>query len=759
MLFFLFYEHRKHYKLSIKDLQNYTFYSKYARYQQDHKRRETWNETIDRVFDMHRTFYKDKLDNNPDLQEHFDFAEKMLRQKKVLGSQRALQFGGEAILKKNERLYNCTVSYADRSRFFQECLYVLLCGCGAGISVQRHHTDKLPYVYNRNKGKKTHVAEDSIEGWANCLGVLMSSYFATDQTFPEYNGYEVEFDLSNIRPAGSEISWGGIAPGPEGLKNSLNKIKDVIDAHLTENGDQTRLPPIDVYDIIMHMSDAVLSGGIRRSAVIIIFDKDDQAMATAKTGDWFIANPQRGRSNNSAMLVRDETTKQEFAALFESVKNFGEPGFVWAEHRDVVFNPCCEIGMWPQLEDGTSGWEFCNLSEINMGKVHSEQDFYDACRAASILGTIQAGYTKFDYLGSTTEQIVRKEALLGVSMTGMMDSPEIAFDKKIQKNGAKAVLAINEQVAGMLDINICARSTCIKPSGTASCILGTASGIHPQHAKRYFRRVQANKMEFPVQHFKSINPKAVEHSVWSANNTDDVVTFLCEVPDGSKTKNCLGAIELLEMVHLTQNNWVEYGSRPENSTRDFLRHNVSNTITVKPEEWDDVEKFIFKNRDSFAGISLLPFSGDKDYDQAPFTAVYTPTELVRMYGDSSVFASGLIVDCEHCFDTLFKGCDTVLGIGEQLDDPDAKDDIDHYDLKVDWVRRAKQFAERYFDGDIRQMTYCLKDVSNWKLWCDLKREYEEVDWNSVVEEKETKIKADSIGSAECSGGTCEWTGG
>lgn len=321
---------------------------------------------------------------------------------------------------------------------------------------------------------------------------------------------------------------------------------------------------------------------------------------------------------------------------------------------------------------------------------------------------------------------------------------------------------------------------------TTSCILGTASGIHPHHAKRYFRRVQSNKIETPLQYFKKFNPAAVEQSVWAS--TDEIITFLCEVPDGAKTKNTVGAIDLLDNVKLTQQNWVESGTRYSHLARPWLKHNVSNTIHVQPNEWIDVENYIYDNRMWFAGISLLPVSGDKDYPQSPFTAVFTPYELVRMYGDASVFASGLIVDGLRAFNNdLWAACDCVLGIGEILNANKLKEkitldcqtngtnwrdlglssqtpikllhawlksEVSNYDDKIDWIRRANQFANRYFKGDKREMTYCLKDVHNWKIWCDLKRQYVDIDWSLCFEDEYGSLDFGTAGEA-CSGGACE----
>lgn len=733
--------------MSIKALSEYTSYAKYAKYIPEKKRRETWKEQVDRVFDMHYRKYKNQIDTNGKLKEYFDFAKEAVVNKKVLGAQRALQFGGPAIERHNEKLYNCSVTYIDRSRVFQEIMFLLLCGCGVGFSVQSTHTKNLPSIKTRSKGTKTFIIPDSIEGWADAVGIAVNSFFEVSSDWPDYEGYVVDFDYSLIRPEGSPISGGFKAPGPKGLKKSIEKITELIEARLSKG--ETRLHNIDLYDIVMHASDAVLSGGVRRSATICLFSKDDEEMAKAKTGNWFYTNPQRGRSNNSALLVRENTTKEEFSELMNSVKSFGEPGFVWSESEDVVYNPCVEIGMMPYIinPDGnrSTGVQFCNLTEINGRKCVSKEAFLEACKASAIIGTLQAGYTSFSYLGKTTEDIVKKESLLGCSITGMMDNHQIIFNPEFQREGAEIIKQINKEVAFIIGINQAARTTCVKPAGSTSCLLGTASGIHPHHAKRYFRRVQANKLEFPLQEFNRVNPLAVEQSVWSNNGTDMVITFLCEVPQGSITKNQLSAVQLLENVKTTQQNWVEFGTNDHLCTEKHLRHNVSNTITVEQNEWDEVTDYIYNNRQWFAGISLLPASGDKDYPQAPFCTVFTSTEIVKEYGDGSVFASGVIVNALNAFENnLWKACDAVNNNWEV---PNSK--------QINWVRQAKQFAERYFNGDVRKMTYCLKDVHNWKTWCDLKREYKEIEWADVIEDKEYTIDINTTAGAACAGGKCE----
>ena len=734
--------------MSIKSLMSYTFVSKYARWIPEKKRRETWSEAVDRVKKMMLDKYVTD-DSSEDIKAEIEWSYEQMLKKRVLGSQRALQFGGAPIFKHNARIYNCITSFCDRLRFFQECMYLLLCGCGTGFSVQKHHLAKLPRLLRGKTGSKKFVVPDSIEGWSDAVGVLVSSYFDQDDLFPEYSGKNINFDYSEIRPAGALLkSSGGKAPGPDPLKNALSNIKKILDKAL-KNADFASkelrgLTPIEAYDVIMHSADAVISGGVRRSATICVFSPDDEDMAKAKTGNWFIENPQRGRSNNSALLLRSETTKEQFAELMNSVKDFGEPGFVWADSTELLVNPCVEIGMWPVDETtGKSGWQACNLSTINCAKIKTEEDFYDACRAASVIGTLQAGFNSFEYLGEASENIIKRESLLGVSMTGIMEQHDICLDPEVQKYGADVVKKTNKELAKMIGVNQAARTTCIKPEGTSSCILGTSSGIHPHHAKRYIRRVQANKLEPIYNYFKEKNPRACEESVWSNNDSAGVVAFCVEVPAGSKTKNKVDALELLEYVKSTQKSWVIPGTNKNLCTQPWLVHNVSNTINVKENEWDEVESYIYKNRKFFCGISLLPITGDKDYPQAPFTTIHLPSEQVSYYGDASLFVSGLIEVALNLWeDNLWSACDSLLGIGEKVKGNGKKE----------WADRCKKFADRYFEGDLRRLTYCMKDVYNWKEWVDLNREYVAVDYTNVIEEQ-NNVKPEQEWA--CSGGVCE----
>jgi intein/homing endonuclease len=842
-------------------------------------------------------------------------------------------------------------------------------------------------------------------------------------------------------------------------------------------------------------------------------------MIKAKTGNWQYENPQRARSNNSMLLIRSETTKEQFLSLMQSVKEYGEPGFIWAEDTETLYNPCCEISLYAYDEFGRSGWQVCNLCEINGKKIKSEEDFAIAAKGASALGTLQAGYDKFEYLGEVSENIIRKEALLGVSITGMMDNPDIIFNPEIQRRMAKLIVKTNEEMAAKIGINPAARCTCVKPSGcqtpntlvstqngilrlgeigdisgdqwqegynkvntdigkdssykffvngysqtkkillssgivlectpnhkyrvisrdgqyiwraaedigvgdvipyrlgeydggeyqklhsiffswnkntpfynrhnisqpgmldedlawlmglyfgdgsnhckgirihgnsddvtdlqkaariikkkfdidanisndnrrgkgvslyansvqivawlkanglcknksrdlvfplairispktvikafidgyaaadgcdksmrgrsycttspqfaqdlvvilrsigidckmrltpptatskgrnmrywvqhrkgkngninknrkwireawlaleknslddfsadkvvqvvdsmavtcdievsdsatylansyvshnTTSCILGTASGVHPHHAKRYFRRVQGNALEPVLQYFKVHNGHAVEKSVWAANDTDEIITFTVEVPDGAKTKNQLSACELLEYIKLTQQNWVAAGKVKERCVKDWLTHNVSNTISVRANEWDEVANYIYNNRKWFAGISLLSESGDLDYPQAPMCRVRTAKEILQEYGDGALMASGLVVDGLHAYGDLWKACDSVLGVTDIGEAP-SNGEFQNWFAKSDWIRRVKQFADRYCENDIKRTTYLLKEVNNYKLYLDLQRNYKDVPYEELIEEENNTKPMELLA---CHGGAC-----
>ena len=717
------------------------FYDGYSRFKEDDERYETWKEAVDRVINMHRNHYN----KNGDLEKYLTEAQQAYNEQRVLGAQRALQFGGEQLLKHQMRMYNCTSSYADRPSFFGEFFYILLCGAGAGFSVQKHHVNKLPKIKLRNKQAKGYVVEDSIEGWASALDVLLSSYFVGGGKYPEFEGRRIFFDLSQIRPAGALISGGFKAPGPDGLRRCLDRVEYLIQG-LVLASKETQLNPIHVYDICMHASDAVLSGGVRRSATICLFSPDDDEMMNAKTGNWFIDNPQRGRSNNSAVIVRDEITKDQFNKIMESVKQFGEPGFYFVDSKEHTTNPCVEIGMFPQ-KDGKSGWQGCNLTEINGGKCTSEENFYKACRAASILGTLQAGYTDFKFIQPISKEIFDREALLGVSITGWMNNPDILFNDKILQKGAKIVKEVNKEVATVIGINPAARTTCVKPSGNASVLLQTASGIHAEHSKMYIRNVQMTKESEISQAILKSNPYMIEDSVWSAGGTDYVISFPILPKKGSIYKDDLLGVKHLELVKKAQQNWVVAGTNEDLCADKGLRHNVSNTIIV--DDWNEVENYVFKNRNHFAGISFLPMTGDKDYNQAPNTAVIDAKQMVKEYGTGAIFASGLVVDALKAFDNLWTACSTAQGMGEDIS-LETSENV----LKKDWVRRFNSFSDNYMNSNIKKTEYCLKDSYLLHKWEKIQSNLKKIEWlDDVTKKKFTDI--DTTGAAACASGECE----
>jgi ribonucleoside-diphosphate reductase alpha chain len=757
--------------MSVNELKKYILKSKYARHNKQAQRRETYSEAVDRVRNM-------MLDQFPQAADAINWAYDEVEQETALGSQRAMQYGGHPVIQHNARIYNCTCSYADRLRFFQEAFYLLLCGCGVGFSVQKHHVAKLPafsgQLVNRIRNpfimvdsmpSATFVVPDTIEGWADALGVLISCYFE-DGPFPEYYGHVVTFDFSLIRAEGSPLSSGaGKAPGPEPLMRALREIENLLKRCLA-NG-QERLRPIDVYDIVMHASDAVLAGGVRRSATICVFSPDDVEMAKAKTGNWLQENPQRARSNNSCLLVRGETSYEQFEELMGHVKQWGEPGFVWADSTEFLVNPCVEIGMWPRLkvektdsllqevlrgykgpigyDDASatvSGWQFCNLTTVNGNKVKTPDDFYKGCRVAAILGTLQAAFTKFPYLGRVTEEIVRKEALLGVSITSVMSCPDILLDPEVLRRGAEIVLETNEWLSKILGTNPCARGTCMKPEGTGTLMLGSlACGAHGWPFKKGIKNVQANVNEVVYQWLRESNEVACQKSVWCRNGTTDVISFPVEAPETALLENDMSAVEFLGAVKNIYMNWVVPGKRPERCTHDWLHHSVSNTVKVKPHEWEEVTRYIYENRECFAGISLLPFTGDKDYEQAPNIAVYDYDEMSAMYGEDELLAAICHTQTLlYAFgDDLFAACDAILGTPRQPLD-------EQQETLLKSILQERETSQKRLN-----FTYALKDLMNWKRYCYLKDSFKSVDYESLIE-----VSDDTQPTAEgaCAGGAC-----
>lgn len=716
------------------------FFEAYSRFDSNKNRYETWNEAVHRVMNMHRK-HLDTV-SSTELMNLIQEVEDGYFDKSILGAQRALQFGGEQLLKHQARMYNCSASYCDRSEFFGEAFYLMLCGCGVGFSVQRHHIAKLPQIAARTKTSKEYVIPDSIEGWATAVDILLSSFFVGGGKYPDYEGRKIYFNLEQIRPKGSFISGGFKAPGPEALRLALDKIEALIKNEILAG--HTTIRPIVAYDIVMFIADAVISGGVRRSATICLFSFDDEEMLNAKTGDWFITNAQRGRSNNSAMLLRDTTTLEQLQHIMKSVKDVGEPGFIFCDDLESLYNPCVEIGMRGYTEDGRSGWQMCNLTEINGALSNTAEDFYKQCKIASILGTIQASYTDFKFLGKASQEIIEKEALIGVGVTGWMNNPTTLFDEQVMTQGAHIVKHWNKVTANLIGINQAARTTCVKPSGNASVLLGCASGIHGEHSPLYLRHVQFNKDSEIAKLFQSKFPAMCEDSVWNRER-DVVVAFPVITPTGSIYKSDLLGVKQLSYVKKAQDVWIEQGTNHGLCMASWLRHNVSNTITV--DNWDEVTQYVYDNRYSFCGISFLSAAGDRAYPQAPFTEVLTYEQVVELYGEVALFTSALIEAGLNAFNNdLWTACNTALGYGEQL--------IDGHEhlLKRDFVRRFHKFAESFESPD--QCANCLKDVYNLHKWWRIQKLPLDIDWTSVLHAKEY-VDINTMGAQACSGGQCE----
>lgn len=1079
------------------------FFESYSRFITEENRYETWAESVERVMATHRIKYKDRLQGNEKLEALFNVVQEAYTKKTILGSQRALQFGGEQLLRHEFRLYNCLGGHANNVNFFGEFFYLLLCGCGVGASVQKHHVSQLPMISPRTKQPKTHIVEDSIEGWAKSIDVLMSSFFIGGGKHPEYEGRRVFFDTSPVREKGAPISGGFKAPGPEPLIRCLSKVERLL-THIAEEG---ILRPIHVFDIGMYIADAVLSGGVRRAATIFLFSKDDNEMMTSKTGNWFEDNPQRARANISAVLLRDDTSKEEFDTLIANTKEYGEPGFVWVDDIEYCYNPCVtadtiidtdegpkrvndligksftaivngerhsstekgfwrtgkkpvfevktkrgysikatenhevlidkkgerkwvsvknlktgdkfvinknldmkfeidskefdrgwllgevigdgchnpekytslvrfwgesapemaamattilketceggyktfsprvfnnihtvetvrlnklcesfisskekdilpesiqnmslsmicglmrgwfdsdgtvlhtkmnnsralrlsstnlarlkiaqvlltnigipstiyvdrqvanrdvkhknfigyeykaahelhigrdgidrfeqvvgfyepkkqaalhdlqssktkktyrdlflsevvsvelvgeedvydctiptancfsanglivhnclEIGFYPIINiDGVNhhGYQSCNLVEINGDVCDTEEKFLYACKMAAIMGTIQAGYTNFKFVSEATKKIIEREALLGVSLTGWLNHPDTLLNPETMKKGAKVVKETNEYVARLLGINQSARTTCVKPAGNASVLLRTASGVHPEHSKRYLRTVQMSKMQEVGQIIKDTNPYMVEESVWSADKSDYSIAFPVIAPKDSMFKKDLNALKFLNIIKSIQVNWVWEGTNVDlcADPKKLLKHNVSNTVHVLPDEWDDVSQFIYDNRDYFTGVSLLSATGEKDYHQAPYQEVKTETELAKLYGPAAMFASGLIVDATNGFDNLWQACSVAMNPNSDTSNQETKD------TRSDWVRRFNKFAMVHFGGDLKKTSYCLKDVYLLWKWVKIQSNFADPKLEDQLKIAKS-VDAASMGAIACSG--------
>ena len=571
-------------ELASKILSDITVFMKYAKYRKDLGRRETWEELVTRNKEMH-------IKKFPDMKEEIENAYELVYDKKILPSMRSLQFGGKPIEISPNRVYNCGFLPVDDYRAFNEILFLLLGGTGIGFSVQRHHVEKLPEIrHPRADRKRRFLIGDSIEGWADAVKVLMRSYFEGTST--------IDFDFSDIRPKGAKLNTsGGKAPGPEPLKTCIRQIKSI----LNEKEEGSQLEPIEVHDIVCHIADAVLAGGIRRAALISLFSADDEEMIACKAGNWWEKNPQRARANNSAVLVRHRVEKHFFDEVWDRIKhsNSGEPGIYFTHDKDWGTNPCCEIGLRP--------FQFCNLCEVNVSNIESQEDLNERVKAAALVGTLQASYTDFHYLRPIWQRTTEKEALLGIGLTGIASGLAQEMDMKA---AAKVAKEENVRVAGLLGIRPANRVTTIKPSGTSSLVLGCSSGIHAWHNEYYIRRIRVGKNE-DIYHYLSINhPELVEDEFFRPHDTA-VISVPQKAPENAILRH-ESPLSLLDRVKWFSKNWIKNGHRRGNNT-----HNISATISVKEEEWDTIGNWMWENRSHYNGLSVLPYNGGS-YKQAPF---------------------------------------------------------------------------------------------------------------------------------------------
>lgn len=569
-------------------LSDIVVWSKYAKFDNTKQRRETWQEIVTRNMQMHINKY-------PHLEIAIRKYYEFVYDKKVLPSMRSLQFGGKPIEVNNARMFNCSYLHIDDYRAFNEAMFLLLSGTGVGYSVQQVHVDKLPAVVVPSK-KRRYLISDNIEGWADAVKVLVKSYFGLSTWKPD-------FDYRAIRAKGERlITSGGVAPGPEPLKICLTHIETIFD----RKKDGEKLTTLECHDILCHIANAVLSGGIRRSAMIALFDHDDESMLTCKFGDWWELNPQRARANNSAVILRNGPVKKEnFMDLWKKVEasNAGEPGFYFTNDLNLGTNPCAEISL--------NSFQFCNLVEINASDIKDQIDFEERAEAAAFIGTLQASYTDFHYLRPIWKRVTEHEALLGIGMTGIASGKVLELD---MSEAAEAAVRTNKLIVKELGIRESARVTTVKPSGTSSLVLGTSSGVHAWHDEFYIRRMRIGKNEAIYQYLSIFHPELIEDDIF-APHTQSVVSVPVCAPKGAITRGSELAIDFLERVKLIHEKWIKPGHNYGENT-----HNVSATVSIKKNEWDMVGTWLWDNQNHYNGLSFLP-EDLGSYQQTPFESI------------------------------------------------------------------------------------------------------------------------------------------
>jgi ribonucleoside-diphosphate reductase alpha chain len=582
-------------------LSNLIIYMKYA------KKDESWYDLINRNKQMH-------ISKFPNLKTDIESYYQHVYAKKVLPSMRSLQFGGLAIEVNPVRMYNCAFLPINDIKSFPEIMFLLLSGCGVGFSVQSHHINVLPCIKKPNPQKnKRYLVADSIEGWADAVKVLIKSYFQTNST--------ICFDFRCIRPKGSLLrTSGGLAPGHEGLEHALLKIRHIL--HNKTDGE--KLTSIECHDIACYIAGAVLSGGIRRSAMISLFSQEDNDMFVCKTNNFYTENPQRCFANNSMVMERHLCEETEFKNIWKRIFaiNTGEPGIFLTNDKELGTNPCGEISLNP--------YQFCNLVEINVSDIESEQDFYERCKAASFIATLQSTYTDFHYLRSIWKKTTEKENLIGVSMTGLASN---TLTQDMMMQGAKHVKQENERLSKLLAINRACRCCTIKPSGTASLVLNsTGSGIHAAFDYYYIRRVRINKTEPIHDLLLDILPSMIEDDFVSHHTTS-----VLSVPiKSSNTQRAIvnePVIDFLNRIKSVFTHWIIPGH-----VKGKNYNNVSATVTVKQEDQEQVINWLYDNMNFYNGITIFPYyEKSSNFVQLPYESIdeHTYENMAAIYSNAS----------------------------------------------------------------------------------------------------------------------------
>lgn len=575
--------------------EQYIALSRYARYVEGESRREKWDETVARYID----YFKDRHAKGA---LPWNELEGAIRERLVMPSMRCLMTAGPALDRDNVAGYNCSYLPIDNVRAFDELMYVLMCGTGVGFSVERQYVNKLPEVPDEFHDTDTCIrVADSKIGWARATRELFALL---------YSGQIPRWDLSGLRPAGSRlVTFGGRASGPEPLEDFFRFACDTF-----RRASGRRLNSLECHDLVCKIADIVVCGGVRRSALISLSNLTDERMRTCKSGEWWINNGQRALANNSVSYTEIPDIGvfiREWEALYTSKS--GERGIFSRtaaeaqvartgrreQGHDWGTNPCSEIILRPN--------QFCNLSEVVVRSGDTLSELTDKVRLATMLGTVQSGLTDFRYLSSKWKKNTEEERLLGVSMTGIMDHPVLNVPSDVCGEWLRGLrektVETNKHLAKRLGIPASAATTCVKPSGTVSQLVGSASGIHPRYAKHYIRRVRADEKD-PLATWMKEKGVPYEKDFYNPNNA--VFSFPIRSPGSSVTRHDVSAVEQLELVGHYNANWCE--------------HKASVTVYVKEEEWLDVGAWVYRNFDSISGVSFLP-TDTGSYRQAPYEEV------------------------------------------------------------------------------------------------------------------------------------------